>query len=90
MGATAAIKMRQVAANLADILSIELFCAAQGVDFRAPLATSAPLQRVVSCLRTQVATMGDDRYLAPDLAAAAALIASGALAKAAGLTLPPL
>lgn len=34
MGATAAIKLRQVATNLADILSIELFCAAQGVDFR--------------------------------------------------------
>ena len=34
MGATAAIKLRQVAANLADILSIELFCAAQGIDFR--------------------------------------------------------
>jgi histidine ammonia-lyase len=34
MGATAAIKLRQVAANLSDILSIELFCAAQGVDFR--------------------------------------------------------
>lgn len=34
MGATAALKLRQVAANLADILSIELFCAAQGVDFR--------------------------------------------------------
>ena len=34
MGATAATKLRRVAANLADILSIELFCAAQGVDFR--------------------------------------------------------
>jgi len=34
MGATAALKMRQVAENLANILSIELFCAAQGVDLR--------------------------------------------------------
>ncbi len=34
MGATAALKLRQVAENLANILSIELFCAAQGVDFR--------------------------------------------------------
>jgi len=34
MGATAALKLRQVSENLAQILSIELFCAAQGVDFR--------------------------------------------------------
>src|ERR1041385_6945294 len=34
MGATAALKLRQVADNLANILAIELFCAAQGVDFR--------------------------------------------------------
>lgn len=34
MGATAALKLRQVAENLGQILSIELFCAAQGIDFR--------------------------------------------------------
>lgn len=34
MGATAALKLRQVADNLEHILSLELFCAAQGVDFR--------------------------------------------------------
>jgi len=35
-----------------------------------------------------VATLGDDRYLAPDLQAAAALIATGALTAAAGIPLP--
>ena len=34
MGATAALKLRTVAENLETILSLELFCAAQGVDFR--------------------------------------------------------
>ncbi|MCA1608999.1 MAG: histidine ammonia-lyase, partial [Acidobacteria bacterium] len=34
MGATAALKLRQVRSNLESILSIELFCAAQGVDLR--------------------------------------------------------
>ena len=34
MGATAALKLRQVADNLEHILSLELFCAAQGIDFR--------------------------------------------------------
>ena len=34
MGATAALKLRQVAGNLETIIALELFCAAQGIDFR--------------------------------------------------------
>ncbi len=34
MGATAGLKLRQVAENLENILSLELLCAAQGVDLR--------------------------------------------------------
>lgn len=34
MGATAAVKLRQVADNLSDILALELLCAAQAVDLR--------------------------------------------------------
>src|SRR5580765_7213788 len=34
MGATAALKLRQVADNLANILTIELLCAAQAIDLR--------------------------------------------------------
>lgn len=34
MGATAALKLREVADNLEMVLSLELFCAAQAVDFR--------------------------------------------------------
>jgi histidine ammonia-lyase len=34
MGVTAGLKLRDVAANLEDILALELLCAAQGVDFR--------------------------------------------------------
>ncbi|MGD9589518.1 MAG: histidine ammonia-lyase [Pyrinomonadaceae bacterium] len=34
MGLTAALKLRQVARNLETILGLELFCAAQGIDFR--------------------------------------------------------
>ena len=34
MGATAALKLRQVAENLEQILSLELFCAAQAIDLR--------------------------------------------------------
>ncbi|MEQ1765709.1 MAG: histidine ammonia-lyase [Pyrinomonadaceae bacterium] len=34
MGVTAVLKMRQVAKNLETILGLEIFCAAQGIDFR--------------------------------------------------------
>ncbi len=34
MGVTSVLKLRQVAENLRQILSIELFCAAQGIDLR--------------------------------------------------------
>ena len=90
MAAHGAVRLGKMVANLNVILGVEAICAAQGVDFRAPLRTSQPLQAVVAGLRQQVATMGDDRFMAPDLAAAATLIASGALAAAAGLPLPPL
>ncbi|OYU38849.1 MAG: histidine ammonia-lyase [Pseudorhodobacter sp. PARRP1] len=90
MAAHGAVRLGKMVQNLNVILGVEAICAAQGVDFRAPLQTSTPLQAVVACLRTQVATMGDDRYMAPDLAAAADLIATGALTKASALTLPTL
>jgi histidine ammonia-lyase len=41
MGATSALKLRQVADNLANILAIELFCAAQGIDLRLKRAGQA-------------------------------------------------
>jgi histidine ammonia-lyase len=34
MGATSALKLRQIADNLSNILTIELMCAAQGIDLR--------------------------------------------------------
>ena len=90
MAAHGARRLGKMIENLNVILGVEAICAAQGIDFRAPLTTSAPLQSVVARLRADVATLGDDRYLAPDLAAAARLIASGDLARAASIQLPQL
>jgi histidine ammonia-lyase len=90
MAAHGARRLGQMVANLFRILGVEALCAAQGVGFRAPLATSAPLARVVARLRQDVPPLGEDRYLAPDLEAAARLVASGALAGAAGVPMPVL
>ena len=90
MAAHGARRLSQMVANLNVILGVEAICAAQGIDFRAPLTTSPPLRRAHARLRQEVATLGDDRYLAPDLAAAADLMRSGAFAAAAEISLPTL
>jgi histidine ammonia-lyase len=90
MAAHGARRLAQMVANLNVILGVEAMCAAQGVEFRAPLVTSKPLQSVLARLRRDVATLGEDRYLAHDLAAAADLIATGALLDAASIPFPTL
>ncbi len=84
MAAHGARRLMRMNVNLAHILGVELLCAAQGVEFRAPLQTSAPLRAVIAALRERAARLNDDRYLAPDLQAAARLVASGALVRATG------
>ena len=90
MAAHGARRLAPMVRNLNVILGVEAMCAAQGVEFRAPLRTSAPLQAAVRALRTKVEALKNDRYLAPDLAKAAALVAEGAMSNATGITLPDL
>ena len=84
MAAHGAVRLRRMCDNLAVILGVEALCAAQGIGFRAPLRTSPRLQAVVDLIRRHVPALGADRAMAPDLRAAAALVASGALAREAG------
>ncbi|MCB2137907.1 histidine ammonia-lyase [Albidovulum sp.] len=88
MAAHGARRLTRMVANLDRILGVELLCAAQGIEFRAPLKTSAPLARALARLRRDVATLGADRYLAPDLEVAGRLVAHGDIAIAAGVRLP--
>ncbi|KAF0115298.1 MAG: histidine ammonia-lyase [Rhodobacteraceae bacterium] len=90
MAAHGARRLRRMVKNLNVILGVEAMCAAQGVEFRAPLRTSTPLQAAVRALRAQVHALEEDRYLAPDLAKAAGLVADGAMSIATGLALPDL
>ncbi len=65
--------------NLFGIIGIEAVTAAQGVDFRAPLKTSAELAQAHAAIRNAVPDLEEDRYLAPDLENAIALVRSGDL-----------
>jgi histidine ammonia-lyase len=87
MATHGARRLHRMVDNLAAILGIEAVAAAQGIGFRAPLATSPALARAVAAIRKAVPPLGPDRMIAPDIAAAAALVRSGALAAAAGVTL---
>ncbi|MFG6560749.1 histidine ammonia-lyase [Sulfitobacter sp. 1A15299] len=90
MAAHGARRLGQMVENLNRILGVELLCAAQGIDFRAPLATSETLQRVVARVREEVATLEEDRYLAPDLERAARMVAGGEITRAAACDMPEL
>ncbi len=90
MAAHGARRLRRMVRNLNVILGVEAMCAAQGVEFRAPLKTSAPLRAAVRALRAEVHALEEDRYLSPDLAKAAALVAGGALSEATEVQMPEL
>jgi len=79
MAAHAARRLVRMNANLNVILGVEAMCGAQGIEFRAPLQTSMPLQAAMEALRREVPTIVEDRYMAPSIEAAGALVASGAL-----------
>jgi len=90
MAAHGAVRLGRMVANLERILGVELLCAGQGIEFRAPLKTSAPLAAALGRLRETVPPVVEDRYLAPDLERAAALVRSGALNEATGVDMPEL
>jgi histidine ammonia-lyase len=75
----AARKLRTVVANLRRILAVELVCAARGIELRAPLQPAPGTAAALHAVRQHVPGAGADRFLAPELAAADRLIASGAL-----------
>jgi len=83
MGWGAGLKLRSVLENLTAILAVELLASARALDLRAPLKPSPATAAVRDLLRRDVKGPGPDRVMAPEIAAAAALIRSGAVIAAA-------
>jgi histidine ammonia-lyase len=54
MGANAATKLTRVVENVYQVLAIELFTAAQALEFRRPLRSSPPIERLVEAYRALV------------------------------------
>ncbi|UWQ85770.1 histidine ammonia-lyase [Leisingera caerulea] len=85
MAAHGALRLTKMNANLSVILGVEMLCAAQGVEARAPLQTSTRLQDVLAMLREEIPSLAEDRYLAPDIETASAMVRAGRVAAAAGV-----
>jgi histidine ammonia-lyase len=80
MATYAAYRLLGMVENTATILAIEWLAAAQGIDHHRPLRTSPRLEPVMARLRAVVPRYGDDRFFAPDVEAAKALVLAGAAA----------
>jgi len=91
MAAHGARRLLAMTANARAVVAIEALAAAQGCDFHAPLASSTGLERARAVIRFAVPKLENDRYFHPDIAAAIALVESGALIEAVdGADLPGL
>ena len=67
MAMAAAWKLRRVVRNVRYVIAIELLCAAQGVDFRAPLKPGRGVERAHAAVRAIVPPLDGDRVLSGDI-----------------------
>ncbi len=72
MGATSVLKLRRIVENLEQILALELFCAAQGVDFRkkaigADKKLGSGTQKIYHLIRDRVRFIEKDEYMKPHI-----------------------
>jgi histidine ammonia-lyase len=77
MATFAARRLGDMADNTAGIVAIELLAAAQGVDFRRPRKTSAPLEQAHAMVRAVAPHLDGDRFLATDIEAVTPLVRRG-------------
>jgi histidine ammonia-lyase len=74
MACHAARRLGEMNHNLGYIIAIELLIAVQGIEFREPMKTSPALARVMEVVRSAVAPLQGDRYLADDIDAIKQLV----------------
>lgn len=65
MGANAATKLVRVVENTERVLAIELFNAAQALEFRRPLKSSEAIESIHKAYRQEVPFISDDTYMHP-------------------------
>ena len=83
MGVHAADKLARIVDNVRNVLAIELLCAAQGVDLRAPHQPGPALAAAHQTLRARVPMLQDDRVVHSDVETVRALLDDGSIIAAA-------
>ncbi|MEJ3403633.1 histidine ammonia-lyase [Rathayibacter sp. YIM 133350] len=83
MGWAAARKLRRAIDGLSRVLAIEVMTASRALDLRAPLEPSVATRAVREALRATVTGPGPDRFLAPEIEAAAESVNAGSVNRAA-------
>jgi histidine ammonia-lyase len=79
MGMSGARRLERMLVNLRNTIAIELLCACQGIDLLAPLQTGALASKAYQSVRAKSAKVTEDRPLAAEIEAIAALVAEGAI-----------
>ncbi|MBN2054366.1 aromatic amino acid lyase [bacterium] len=74
MGTISARKARQILEHVEIIVAIELLCAAQGMDLRAPLRVAPRCDQARSIIRREIPFLDRDRPLYKDIEAATHLV----------------
>lgn len=74
MGSNAATKLYRVVCNTERVLAIELFNAAQALEFRRPKRSSEAIERIWEAYRKQVPFVDDDCVMYPHIAASVEFI----------------
>ncbi len=77
MGMTAALKLRAIVENIENVVAIELFAAAEGLEYRAPLRPGRGVRRAYEIVRSHVPRLTRDRALSPDIERIAAALRHG-------------
>lgn len=77
MGATSAIKGRQVLENAETVLAIELMCAAQALDYRLPTRPGIGPRVALETLRKRIPHAEADRMFGEDIQTALELLRGG-------------
>jgi histidine ammonia-lyase len=80
MATHAARRLLEMTDNAAHIVAIELLAAAQGIELRRPLKSSAPLEAALARIRMHAAFLTDDRPLADAIRAVAGDVLEGGFA----------
>jgi len=79
MGATSALHLREAVDRAEQVLAVEALCAAQGLDFRAPLRPGDGVAAAHAAVRGRVPHLDADRPPSPDIVAVRELVQSGEL-----------